>query len=368
MKIAFSARGLSVSSGGARQFIKSLVPALAECRGSDELIFMYDRRRFCGLASDCQEIAMECRNKIWWDFVYFPRMLRKLKVDAAIFPKNVIPFFTNCACYVVIHDLAYFVSGLNAYPFLDTLYMRSLIPRSVRRAAGVFAVSRNTEQDIIRYTGCDSKKITVTYEAADKCYRHIDDPESLKTVKRKYEVPDRFVLYTGSLSPRKNLVRLLEAFGKMRGRIPHNLALTGSKSWKDRSVHETIQRLGLRDTVKRLGYVEEQDMPALYNLASAYVYPSLYEGFGLPVLEAMQCGCPVVASNATSIPEVAGDAAMLFDPCDTGAIAEALYKILTDEIAREQLIASGFRQAAKYSWRRCAETMLTAVRQAKGGD
>ena len=368
MKIAFSARGLSIPSGGARQFTKSLIPALAESRAEDELFVFYNREQFRGLAPGCEEVVMAGGHKMWWDFVRFPRMLRALKVDAAIFPKNVVPFFTGCASYVVVHDLAYFRPELNAYRRLDTLYMRAFIPPSMRRAHGVFAVSENTKQDIVHYTGCDPTKITVTYEAADKCYRHIDDTDCLRLAREKYDLPARFVLYTGSLSPRKNLVRLLEAFARLREKTSHRLVLTGSKSWKDESVHKTMDRLHLGDRIVRLGYVEEEDMPALYNLASVYVYPSLYEGFGLPVLEAMQCGCPVVASNATSIPEVAGDAAILIDPYDVGAMAEAIHAVLADAQMREGLIAAGYRRATQFSWRRCAQTMLGVIRSASARD
>ena len=185
MKIAFSARGLSIPSGGVRQFIRSLIPALAKQSGDDELFIFYNNEKFLGLAPDCSEIVIKAKNRIWWDFVLLPKMLRKLKIDAAIFPKNVVPFFTGCRCYVVIHDMAYFDSQLNAYPFLDTIYMRALIPQSVRRAAGVFAVSENTKKDIIRHTDCDAEKITVTYEAADEIYRHINDSLRLQQVKQK---------------------------------------------------------------------------------------------------------------------------------------------------------------------------------------
>ncbi len=364
MRIAFSARGLNISSGGARQFIKSLIPALAECRGVDGLFVFYSREQFRGLAPGCREIVMDSNRKMWWDFALFPRMLRRLKIDAAIFPKNVVPFFTGCANYVVVHDLAYFMPELDAYPRVDTLYMRAFLPQSVRRAAGVFAVSENTKRDIIHYMGCDPAKITVTYEAADPSYRRLDDPNTLRTATEKYHLPARFVLYTGSLSPRKNLVRLLQAFALTSNKVPHKLVLTGSKSWKDRAVYETIESLNLWGRIEQVGYVEEADMPALYNLASAYVYPSLYEGFGLPVLEAMQCGCPVVASNASSIPEVAGDAALLVDPRDAGALAGAIHRILTDAQTRERLVASGYRRAATFSWRRCAQTMLSVIRGA----
>lgn len=364
MKIAFSARGLSIPSGGAHQFIRSIVPALAKQIGNDQLFVFYNRHSFLGLAQGCSEIFIKGDNRIWWDFVLLPKMLRKLKIDAAIFPKNVVPFFTGCRCFVVIHDLAYFDDKLGAYPFLDTFYMRILIPKSVRGATGAFAVSENTKRDVIRYTKCDPEKITITYEAADKSYRPIKETSILEQVKRKYSLPEKFIMYVGSLSPRKNIIRLLEAFSLIREKIPHYFVLTASKSWKDADVYKSMERLNLRDRIHELGYVEQQDMPCLYNLADAYVYPSLYEGFGLPILEAMQSGCPVVASDATSIPEVAGNAATLVDPLDTKALADGIYQILTDQRLREKLINSGFKQAEKFSWDRCAKIILDTIRKA----
>ena len=141
------------------------------------------------------------------------------------------------------------------------------------------------------------------------------------------------------------------------------MVFTGSKSWKDASVFETLEKLNLKDRIKKIGYVEHEDMPVLYNLAKAYVYPSLYEGFGLPVLEAMKCGCPVVASNATSIPEVAGDAAILINPLDTKALSEAIFRILTDQQLRNELMSSGYKQAQRFSWDKCAKQMLEIIRQ-----
>ncbi len=367
MKIGFAARGLSIASGGARQFIKSLIPALAACRGQDEIFFFYSREQFRGLAAGCPEIVMESGNKMWWDFVLLPHMLRRHQIEAAIFPKNVIPPLTGCANYVVIHDLAYFLPELNAYPWLDTVYMRTFLPRSAQKAAGVFAVSENTKRDVIRYTRCDPTRITVTYEAADPVYVPVTDPDRLREVRERYHLPAQFVLYTGSLSPRKNLVRLLQAFARLGGEVPHQLVLTGSKSWKDASVYEMMDALSLRDRIVQLGYVEEKDMPALYTLAGVYVYPSLYEGFGLPVLEAMQCGCPVVASVASSIPEVAGEAALLIDPYDVDGLAEAICKVLTDSSCRAALVAAGLQRAALFSWRRCAETMLNVIRTERAG-
>jgi len=362
MKIAFSARGLSVPSGGVHQFIKSIIPALAKQRQQDQLFIFYNQKKFLGLAPDCEEIVIEGKNKLWWDFILLPKMLRQLKVDAVLLPKNVAPFFTSCRKFIVIHDMAYFERQLNPYPLLDTLYMKTMIPHSVRRANGVFAVSEHTKKDVIYYTKCDPDKITVAYEAADQMYKPVNDIDTLKQVKQKYNLPDKFILYAGSLSPRKNVVRLLKAFSRTRTKIPHNLVLTGSKSWKDSPIYKTMILLNLSSRINKLGFIEYNDMSALYNLADCCIYPSLYEGFGLPVLEAMQCGCPVITSNTTSIPEVAGDAALLIDPHDTSDIADAIHKILTDAGLREDLIEKGLLQAKKFSWDNCANTILEKIR------
>jgi len=362
MKIAFSARGLSISSGGVKEYIKSLIPALCRQRKDDELIIFYNTGEFTDLAPDCQQVVIGGGNRILWDFFKFPGQLRKLGVDAAIFPKNVIPFRTNCRNFVVVHDMAYFDRKLGAYPLADTVYMKTLIPRSVCKANGVFAISENTKKEILRYTQCSPDKITVTYEAADSRFRPISDSNLLEGVKARYSLPERFVLYTGSLSPRKNIKTLLKALAEIRNKVPHKLVLTASKSWKDSDVYKLMQDLELEDRIHIIGYAEDDDMPALYNLADAYVYPSLYEGFGLPVLEAMQSGCPVVASNATSIPEVVGDAGILLDPLRVSLWAENIYNVLCDEQLREKLINSGLKQADKFSWDRTAEAMLNAIR------
>ncbi|MHC4221400.1 MAG: glycosyltransferase family 4 protein [Planctomycetota bacterium] len=362
MKIAFSARSLSTPSGGVHQFIRSLVPALERQIADDELFVFYNRDQFKGLAPSSTEIAINCENRLWWDFVLLPLAIRKIKPDAAIFPKDVLPFFTGSRRYTVNHDLAYFDKSLGAYPFLDTLYMRTLMPISARKADGIFAISEHTKKDVLRYTGCTPEKITVTYEAADPMYQPILDKSQLQRVRDKYDLPQKFIMYVGSLSPRKNIVRLMQAFAKISTKIDHKIVLTASKSWDDSDVYQAIDQLGLQDRVKKIGYVEPEDMPALYNLADMYVYVSLYEGFGLPVLEAMQSGCPVIASDTTSIPEVAGDAAMLVNPLDVDAIADAIYKVSTDPEMRQKLINSGYRQAEKFSWDKCAKTMLDVIR------
>jgi glycosyltransferase involved in cell wall biosynthesis len=366
LRIGFSARGLTTPSGGVHEFIRALAPALAACRGDDELYVFYSDRRFLGLAPGAEEIVLPDASKLWWDFVRLPRRLRKLKLDAAIFPKNVVPYASGCATFAVVHDLAYFLPELNAYPLADTVYMRAMMRSSARRATGLFAVSEHTRRDIVRFLGRDASDVIVTHEAVDPMFRPDVDADTLRTCREAYDLPEKFILYTGSLSPRKNLPRLLEAMALLGDCVEHKLTLTGSKSWKDKPVFDQIRRLKLEGRVHRIGYVDRRHMPALYRLSDLYVYPSLYEGFGLPVLEAMRCGRPVVASRATSIPEVAGDAALLVDPEDPRDLAAAMHLALTDVSVRERLIQSGLQQASGFSWTRCAQTMLDAIRRYGG--
>ena len=363
MKIAFSARGLGTSYGGVRQYMRGFVPALARQIKNDELFVFYNNEKFLGLAKGCTEIVIKENNKLLWDFVLFPRMLRKIKFDAAIFSIDVMPFFAGCPGYIIHYDLAYFDKVLKPYRFWDTLYMRAMIPISDRRAKAIFTISEYTKKDCVKFCDTNPDKITVIYAAANEEFKPIKDTAILEKVRRKFKLPEKFIFYAGSLSPRKNMITLIRAFSQIISKIPHKLVLTVPESWKDSMVYKTIDELNIHDSIINLGFIEQESMPALYNLADICVYPSLYEGFGLPVLEAMHCGCPVVASNTSSIPEVAGDAAVLVDPLDTNAIAKAICRVLTDSQLREKLISSGFQQAKKFTWDRTAGIMLDVIRE-----
>jgi glycosyltransferase involved in cell wall biosynthesis len=196
---------------------------------------------------------------------------------------------------VVIHDLAYFIPELNAYPIIDTLYMRFMIKSSIKRANHIVSVSSNTKKDILKITDADESKIKVVYEAADPKYRRIKDELILKDFKNKYNLADKFIFYSGPLSPRKNMMRLLVAYDKIKDKIPHKLVLTGGKSWNGKDVHQFIERLG--DHIIKLGHAPDEDMPFIYNLADLFIYPSLYEGFGIVLQEAMQVGLPIVSTD-----------------------------------------------------------------------
>jgi glycosyltransferase involved in cell wall biosynthesis len=363
MKIAFSARGLGTSYGGARQYIRGLIPALARQIKDDKLFVFYNNDKFLGLAQGCSEIVIKGNNKLLWDFLLFPRMLHKIKFDAVIFSLDIIPFFVGCPGFTIRYDLAYFDKVLKPYRFWDTLYMRIMMPISDRKAKAIFAISKHTKNDCVKFCNANPEKITVIYGAANEEFKPIKDAAILEKTRYRFKLPEKFIFYAGSLSPRKNIINLVRAFSQIVSKIPHKLVLTVPESWKDSMVYKTIDELNIHDSIINLGFIGQEDMPALYNLADICVYPSLYEGFGLPVLEAMHCGCPVVASNTTSIPEVAGNAAVLVDPLDTDAIAEAISRVLTDRQLRAKLIQTGFQQAEKFTWDRTASIMLDVIRE-----
>jgi glycosyltransferase involved in cell wall biosynthesis len=233
---------------------------------------------------------------------------------------------------------------------------------------GLIAVSESTKRDLVTMLGIEEELIDVVPEAAHEQFRPIEDPEKVRSVLSRYELAGQpYVIHVGTFEPRKNLCRLLEAFQSLKQQEPalgHQLLLVGEKGWMYEPIFETIQRLHLESQVRWLDYVSFEDLPALLNGAHLLVFPSLYEGFGLPPLEAMSCGTPVIASNSTSLPEVVGDAGILVDPEQVGDLAAAIRCVLTDHTLRATLRARGLAQAKKFSWERAARLTLTAYEKA----
>lgn len=351
MKIGIAARGLN-GRGGPKQYIESLLVSLLKVDTNNEYFFFYNSPEFIGKFTHVHEIVLNSSSKLLWDYYLLPKTVRQLNLDVMFFPKNVMPFYIPCKSVIVIHDLAYFMPELNAYTFIDTSYMQLMIRSSVNRADHIIAVSENTRRDIIRFTGIPGDKISVIHEAPDRKYRRITDMNELNKIKTKYNLPQKFIFSCDSITPRKNTIRLLTAFNSIKDKIPHMLVLTGGVSWKSKRVHRLIDCM--KDRVIKLGFIPDEDMPGLYNLADLFVYPSLYEGFGLPLLESMACGCPVVSSNTSSIPEVAGDAGIMVDPYDSIGLAKAMYDVLTGEDMRKDMINKGLERVRQFTWEKCA--------------
>ena len=294
-----------------------------------------------------------------WTHVRLSWEMRASPPDLLFVPSHVVPLVHLARCVATVHDLGYHYYP-QAHTLSQNLYLRWSTRHNARVAAKVVADSDATRRDLIRYYKVPAEKIRVVHPGLDGGLGPVTDIRLQAEVCALYGIAGPYLLYVGTLHPRKNLVRLVQAFASVAGNLDPSLqlVLAGQKGWMYEEVFAQVRRLGLSERVLLTGYVPDEDLPALLSGALAFVFPSLYEGFGLPVLEAMACGTPVVCSSVSSLPEVAGDAALLVDPLDVEALAGGLAQVATDDGFRRDLVQRGFLQARRFSWRQCArETM-----------
>jgi glycosyltransferase involved in cell wall biosynthesis len=222
----------------------------------------------------------------------------------------------------------------------------------------ILADSESTRRDLEELMGVSGARILVLYPGVEDRFRRVRQPAELERVRARYGLPRRFILGVGTLQPRKNFAGLIEAFARAKAE-DLDLVIAGGPGWLYEDIREAIDRHDVEGSVHLLGFVDDVDLPALYTLATVFAFPSWYEGFGLPLLEAMACGTPVVAANNSSLPEVAGDAALLVDAASTDQLVNALHVLLTDRAQRERLIAAGHKQARGFTWARAASRLKT---------
>jgi glycosyltransferase involved in cell wall biosynthesis len=257
---------------------------------------------------------------------------------------------------VTIHDLSFVRYPDLVMPGMET-HLNKWVPHSVRQADHVIAVSKATSQDLIELYQTPPEKITTLYHGATPGFKPVVDPNALAIVRQKYGLEDKpFVLSISTIQPRKNYRRLIQAFAQIDS--PVMLVIGGSKGWHYQDIFAEVDKLGLEKRILFPGFVADTDLPALYSAASLFVYPSLYEGFGLPLLEAMACGTPVVTSNQSSLPEVVGEAGLLIDPYDVDALAAAMRQVLADTSLQQKLSQAGQIQAKKFTWEGMAAKLL----------
>jgi glycosyltransferase involved in cell wall biosynthesis len=264
---------------------------------------------------------------------------------------------------VTVHDLFYLESSLHR--LRSHLYLTLLANTAIKRATRVICVSDYTRQALVRrFPGADGK-VRVVGEGVDARFRPAS-AQAMNEFRERHGLCFPYVLFVGTIEPRKNLVRLIRAFERAvtDGALPHHLVIAGGAGWKNGPVWEALERSGVRDRIHAIGYLSEDDLPAAYSAADVFAYPSQAEGFGLPALEAMACGTAVLTSNATAIPEVVGDAAVMVDPLDEEALVSGLERLLTDRAEREARSESGIRRAARFSWQRVAEETMAVYAEA----
>jgi glycosyltransferase involved in cell wall biosynthesis len=271
------------------------------------------------------------------------------------------PFICPCPSILVIHDLQHINQPQN-FSKHYLLFLKSIIYLSAKRADGIITISQKVKQDITSHYKIKPDNISVIYHAADNTLFHMRNEDEIKAVREKYGLPENFLLYTASSLPHKNHERLLEAFKIIKDRYnAMKLVLTGARDYGHDIISKDINRMGLGNDVIFLGWLPFEDMPAVYCSSRVFIFPSLHEGFGIPVLEAMACGVPVVCSDIEPLNEVADDAALFIDPYDPHDIAEGVSRILRDIELRESLINKGYKRAGEFSWERTALNTLSAL-------
>lgn len=302
------------------------------------------------------------RVRIPWEQLLAPALMRLAGVDVYHGVLNVMPLASPAPSVVTIHDLSPFLFP-QTFRRVNRTYTRWAIRVAARRAARILAVSEFTKQEIVRWLCVPPERVVVTYDAADARFAPPDRQE-LAAFRSKHGLPERFVLFLGTLEPRKNLTLLLDAYAMVASSLDAPLLIAGSRGWLYEPVLARAEQLNLGDKLRFVGYVDQAEQHLWYAAATAFAFPSLYEGFGMPPLEAMACGTPVVVSSSSSLPEVVGDAGLVVPPDDPEELAEALHRVLTDAALREELRTRGLKQARRFSWRDTAERTLAVYEAA----
>ncbi len=375
MRIGINAFFLEQPATGSGQYTRNLLRSLAEADSTTEYL-LFSPGSNCRLRiADCGLRIADCRLvKLWFEQVTFPRLCQREGVDVAHVPYFAPPLRHSTPTVVTIHDLIPLILPAYRGPLLVRLYTH-LVSAAARRADAIIADSEASKEDIVRLLGIPAERVQVIYLAVDRRFRPITDEAHLENVRRKYHLPADYVFYLGGFDQRKNLGTLLKAFKRLTFDLKPRtsdlqLVIAGHLPARDTPFfpdpRRMVRELGLQGKVAFIGWVPEEDKPALYSMAKLFVFPSLYEGFGLPPLEAMACGTPVISSNVSSLPEVVGDAGLLVDPRDAAELADAMATILDDGRLRRGLGQRGLEQARRFSWEKTARETLKVYRRVGG--
>jgi glycosyltransferase involved in cell wall biosynthesis len=353
---------------GIGTFSKNIVAALLERDRENEYVLFHGSEagagRFAG-RPNVREQVVRAPGKAWWDQVAVPIAAARAGVDVLYHTKFTVPFLARCKTVMVAHGMSWFTHPELYKNKLDLFYIRVMMPLYCRRADAILSNSQLTTEDYARILKVPRWKLHTVPYAADGRFRRVTDAVALAAVRARYQLPERFMLTVGRYDPRKNVETLIEAFARSSARERGVQLVIVGRGSERYGVECRIAERGLADVIRFPGYVEQTDLPAFYSLAEAFLFPSVYEEFGIPLCEAMGCGCPIVASNTGAIPEITGGIGVLEDPFDAPAMARGIDRLLTDAAFRDDLVARGRERAEFYTYERCAAETL-AVLEAVG--
>jgi glycosyltransferase involved in cell wall biosynthesis len=360
VNIAINARVLNERQGGPARYTLNVIRGLAAIDTVNRYhILMYDSLSFdFPLPKNFSVKIIRLRSKLFFDYIYIPLFSWMRRIDIFLFPKNTFSPFVRGKKIPVYHDIVYFEDfDFREFKFFDNLHHKIMIPVAAKFSWIDLTVSDFTASRMKSLLHIRSEKIRVVKEGVEGHFKKTTDKIKLARTVKKYNLRTPFFFYAGSLSPRKNMPNIIRAFQKIKDTIPHVIYVTGGDSWLDSEVHGMIMKNALSDRIIKLGYISEEDLVTMYNLADCYLYPSLYEGFGLPILEAQACGCPVITSSVSSCPEVAGSGAIFVDPHDPDEMARAMARIVRDKKLRNRIVKAGLKNCKQYTWDKTARSV-----------
>ncbi len=369
MRIGIDARLLAYQRGGTSTYIRRLLERLGSVAPGHQVVALKSRKQ---AASELPHGRVEWRS-LWTpphhalEQLALPLELLPLSLDVLHSPDFIPPFYRRCPSVITVHDLSFYLFPETKTE--DALSYYRQTERAVNNAEGIIAVSETTRQDLQRVMGVRPSRVEVIYHGVDEQYHVLEDRAAVASFCRARGLPDSFMLWVGTLEPRKNLECLFHALALASPKLSREkqrLVVVGPMGWRFEETQKLYERLGLKDRVIFFGPAEEDDLALLYNAAWAFVFPSLYEGFGMPPLEAMACGTPVLASSPPALQEGLGDAALYFDPHQPQALSDIIVRLAEDAELTGSLRSAGLQRAQRFRWEDTARRTLEVYRKAAG--
>lgn len=368
MRIGVDISAIQTTKSGVDWYTHRVIEEMMNLLESDEQLYLFSNRDtgFENYAASRSNVTVVRRGFSYqepWRQFMLPLLLRQHQIDVCFFTNFVLSIAASCPMVLTIHDLSVWLYP-RTHSLRNVIWARTLVPISTRRSRNIIADSNSTKLDIVRLLKARSSKVTVIHLGApDECNPELQ-PEDEEAIQH-YGIIKPYILYVGTLEPRKNLNTLIKSFDKVAKTRPDlHLVLAGRRGWMAQAIFDELERRDLLGRVRITGYVREEYLSALYRQAAVFVYPSLYEGFGLPPLEAMSSGTPVIVSRSSSLPEVVGDAGLYVNPLDADDMARAMEAVVSNPELANSLRKKGLERAKQFSWKKTAERTLDILREA----
>ena len=380
MKIGIDSRFAVHRRRGIGNYTLKLIQYIAKIDGKNDYILYTDREDIDHVLPQTKNFKIkELRpsNYLVWEQIMLPFQAARDAVQILHCTGNTAPLLIDRRIKVIatVHDVMYLKNytdlpkSSSVYQGMGRMYRKAIVPRAARRISMLLTVSEYSKKDIMRHLpDLNETRIKAIYEAANEKYQRVDKATALRKINHQYHIDRNYILTLGALDPRKNTKLVIASYMELKcnNLINEKLVIVGIPNWKQTPYYRLVQDSNVREDIVFTDYVSEDDLVSLYNGATLFLYPSLYEGFGIPPLEAMSCGVPVITSGTTSIPEIVGDAALLIDPRNGEQLKGALMKLLNEEELRNRLAARGLEQARKFSWLKMAEATLEVYERVYG--